>query len=69
MTLTCDEARGFAEAMKMYGEGIGDTFYFGAFMKAHEVINMLCDELDKEKGEGKERKPPKPPKESKARVQ
>jgi len=45
----------------MYGEAIGDTFYFGAFMKAHEVINMLCDELDKEKKSGKETFPPAPP--------
>ena len=69
MTLTPEEARGFAGALKDYGEAIGDSFYFGAFMKAHEVINMLCDELDKEKGEGKERNSPTPPIERKVRVQ
>jgi len=70
-TLTCDEMRGFADAMKMYGNGCeGDMlFYRGAFLKAADLINILCDELYKEKGEGKERKSPTPPIERKARGQ
>jgi len=69
MTPTCEEARGFAEALKTYAGSIGDSFYAGAFCKAAEVINNLCDELDKEKGEGKERVSPTPPIERKARGQ
>jgi len=61
--LTLTEARGFAFACHDYGSSHFDSFYRGAFKKAAEVINSLCDELDalKEQEEGKERTSPHTP--------